>query len=68
MTFLYPASRLIRDIVLEKELKMREGMKAMGLGSGALMASWYLTYVVMAIIQSLAIAAMCSDSIFQVSQ
>ena len=67
-SFLYPAARLLREIVLEKELRMREGMKAMGLSTGSLFASWYITYAFIIAIQATIIALITSTNIFQVSQ
>ncbi len=66
-SFLYPASRLLRDIVLEKELRMREGMRAMGLGSGSLLTSWYLTYLFMVSAQAIMITVLTSRNVFQAS-
>ena len=65
-SFLYPASRLLRDIVREKELRMREGMKAMGLGTGSLLTSWYITYALMTLFQAIVITIITSRNIFQV--
>jgi hypothetical protein len=65
-SFLYPASRLLREIVREKELKMREGMRAMGLGTGSLMASWYITYFFIVLFQAILIAIITKQNIFKV--
>jgi hypothetical protein len=40
---LFPVSRLIRGVVMEKEAKIREGMRMMGLTD----ASWYFSWVAM---------------------
>jgi ABC-2 family transporter protein len=64
-SFLYPASRLLRDVVREKEMKLREGMKAMGLGSGALLTSWYLTYALFTLFQAGIITLVTMGNIFK---
>ena len=35
---------MIRELVSEKETKIKEGMKMMSLGSGALVLSWLLNF------------------------
>lgn len=65
-SFLYPSSRLIRDVVAEKEQKTRELMRAMGLRIGTLMTSWLVTYVIIAAIQAAVITGMTSQNIFKV--
>lgn len=67
-SFLYPASRLMRDIVREKEMRMREGMRAMGLSTDALLASWYITYFLMVLVQAILITIATTSNIFQVTQ
>lgn len=41
------------------------GMKTMGLGHGALLTSWYITYAILAFIQSIIITIVTSRNIFQ---
>ena len=67
-SFLFPASRLLRGIVYEKEAKIREGMRTMGLGHGALLTSWYLTYAILVLIQSILITLVTSNTIFKSSE
>jgi hypothetical protein len=43
MATLYPVSRLIKDLVEEKETKMRETAAAMGLSLGVNALAWWLT-------------------------
>lgn len=47
MSALYPVSQLTKAIVEEKETRMRELLKMMGLTDGALNAAWTITYAVM---------------------
>lgn len=44
VTLLYPLSNVIRDLVVEKETKLREGMMMMALQSNALWASWFFHF------------------------
>jgi hypothetical protein len=46
LSFLFPVSRMVRALVLEKELKIKEGMKMMGLSNAAYNASWLITLVI----------------------
>jgi ABC-type multidrug transport system ATPase subunit len=46
MSMLYPVSRFIKLIVEEKESRMKETMKIMGLKSSSLMLSWFISYFV----------------------
>eukprot|EP00742_Colponemidia_sp_Colp-10_P004062 GILJ01004335.1.p1 GENE.GILJ01004335.1~~GILJ01004335.1.p1 ORF type:complete len:1795 (+),score=302.12 GILJ01004335.1:677-5386(+) len=50
IAFLLPVSRLISGIVLEKESKIREGMRMMGLRDFAFYGSWYITYAIIFLI------------------
>ena len=65
-SFLFPAARLIKGVVYEKEAKIREGMRAMGLGGNALMASWYITYFSIVFIQAILITIITARNIFLV--
>lgn len=44
--FLYPISRLISYSVLEKELKIKEGLYMMGLKDEIFHLSWFITYAI----------------------
>lgn len=41
--WLFPVAMTIRGIVHEKELRLKEYMKMMGLGEGVLRSSWFIT-------------------------
>lgn len=41
--WLFPVAMTIRGIVHEKELRLKEYMKMMGLGEGVLRGSWFIT-------------------------
>ena len=65
IAYVVPNSRLIRGLVGEKESKMREGMKMMGLGSAALFGSHMLWYALAYHLPvSLIIAGIASGSFF----
>jgi len=68
IAYVFPVSRLIRGLVLEKEVKMREGMKMMGLGDAALFGSWFAFYAIFYAILSLLIALMSMTTLFRNSQ
>ncbi|GBG28685.1 ABC transporter ATP-binding protein [Hondaea fermentalgiana] len=60
----YPVSQLILVIVQEKEIRMKEMMKIMGLREWVFHASWLITYTVFFFIQALAQAAYISSTVF----
>ncbi|CAJ1449859.1 unnamed protein product, partial [Effrenium voratum] len=43
----YPVNRMITGVVMEREARLREGMRMMGMGSSAFYASWVVTYVLL---------------------
>lgn len=44
LCMLFPVSNFIREVVLEKETRVREGMMMMGMSTAALNTAWFLTY------------------------
>jgi len=52
LAFLYPFSRYIRALVLEKEEKIKEGMLMMGLSSVVYNLSWFITLATQSILTS----------------
>ena len=44
LTFLYTQKKVINELVHEKESKVRETLRMMGVGSATLFGAWYLTY------------------------
>ncbi len=46
IAFMINVASMIRELVLEKETKIREGMKMMSLGTGALLWSWILHFTI----------------------
>jgi ATP-binding cassette subfamily A (ABC1) protein 3 len=56
LSFFFPSFFLIRGIVVEKETKIREGMRMMGLSDAALFTAWYITYGILFLIIAFFIA------------
>ena len=46
IAFMFSVANMVRELVIEKETKIREGMKMMSLGTGALVSSWVLHFVI----------------------
>eukprot|EP01060_Flectonema_neradi_P038639 TRINITY_DN817_c1_g1_i1.p1 TRINITY_DN817_c1_g1~~TRINITY_DN817_c1_g1_i1.p1 ORF type:complete len:1922 (+),score=363.69 TRINITY_DN817_c1_g1_i1:42-5807(+) len=65
--FMYPVSRLVSLIVLEKEQRQREAMLIMGLSKTSFYGSWFVTYIIMNTISCILITLMTSGSLFQYS-
>jgi len=64
LAFTWPFSRMVRNMVEEKEKKIREGMKMMGLHNSVFWWSWSLTYLVMYLISCIAVAVVCHPDVF----
>jgi len=67
LCYLWPTSRLLRGIVHEKETRLREQMKMMGIGQGPIMASWLVTYGVMFGLIALLITLVAHANLFSAS-
>lgn len=52
LAFLYPTARVVSSLVQEKETRVKECMRMMGMYDYTLWTSWYITYAVMFLIQS----------------
>ncbi len=65
LIFIYPVTRVVAAVVQEKELRIKEGMKMMGLLDSALVISYSIVYFVMFAITSILIAAVTSGSIYK---
>ncbi len=57
LSFLFSMSRLLHGIVMEKEERLREGLKMNGVSDAALLLSWLFVYEVQFTITSISIAA-----------
>jgi len=47
LSWVYASSMVIKSIVLEKELKLKEVMKVMGLENGVIWAGWFIESFIM---------------------
>jgi len=67
LAFLYPFSRFIRGLVLEKEEKIKEGMKIMGLSDIVYGLSWLFTLTIQSSVTTLGILLVTKGSVFEYS-
>jgi len=65
--FNYPVTRLIKGIVEEKQLRIKEGMKMMGLTESALFMSWFATYFIIYFIMAFFITVVTSINVYSQS-
>lgn len=62
--YMWPVTRLIKGIVEEKQLRIKEGMRMMGLPDSALYCSWFGTYTLIFFLTSLLITIVTSGSVY----
>jgi len=62
--FFYPISQLIAAVVHEKESRIKEGMRMMGIPAAALTAAWYITYALAFLVSSFGIASAAAKTMF----
>ena len=67
VVFLWPVTRLVKLMVEEKETRIKEGMRMMGLYDSTLWFSWLLTYTLIFILTSLLITVITSGNVFEYS-
>lgn len=67
LSFLYPVSRILRSLVIEKETRIKEGMKMMGLFDFIYDMSWFVTLFIQMTIVSLLITLVTARTVFQYS-
>ena len=61
---LYPVANVISSLVKEKELRIKEGLKMMGLTDAAHTASWIFHFVVLFFCASV-LLVLCSTNLFK---
>eukprot|EP00923_Selenidium_pygospionis_P012148 GHVN01020655.1.p1 GENE.GHVN01020655.1~~GHVN01020655.1.p1 ORF type:complete len:1854 (-),score=254.09 GHVN01020655.1:1150-6147(-) len=59
LVMIYPITRVISSVMIDKELKVKETFKIMGVTDGVLWASWLFTFAVFYSILALLIACAC---------
>jgi hypothetical protein len=67
LSFLYPVSRIIRSLVIEKETRIKEGMKMMGLRDWEYNLSWFITVFVQLTLMVILITLVTSTTVFEYS-
>lgn len=67
LSFLYPISRTVRALVVEKETRVKEGMKMMGLTDSVYNLSWFITTTTQMTIVSGLITLVTGSSVFEYS-
>ena len=67
LAFLYPVSRYLRALVLEKETKIKETMKIMGLSAWAANLSWVITMVAQSTVTVLLMTLLGARTVFSYS-
>lgn len=67
LSFTYPVSRIIRALVMEKESRIKEGMKMMGLTDFSYNLSWFITIFIQLTVMVILITLVTSTSVFEYS-
>ena len=65
--FQWPVTRVIKLVVEEKETRIKEGLKMMGLKPSTLWLSWLITYLVIYVITSILITVITANNVFKYS-
>ena len=65
VVFLWPVTRIIKLMVEEKETRIKEGMKMMGLYGSTLWISWLITYTLIFIVTALLFTLITADNVFK---
>jgi hypothetical protein len=60
LTFLYTQKQVINELISEKETKVRESLRMLGMGNASLIGSWYITYAMI-------FAVLCTVFVFTAS-
>lgn len=67
LAFLYPVSQIVRGLVIEKETRVKEGMKMMGLTDLVYNLSWLITLLVQMTLIAFLITLVTWSSVFEYS-
>lgn len=67
LAFLYPVSRAVRVLVSEKEGRMKEALRMMGLPDVTYHGSWFITFQAQWVVTNLLILLVVWDSVFRYS-
>jgi ABC-type branched-subunit amino acid transport system ATPase component len=64
MSFFFPSFFLIRGLVVEKETRVREGIRMMGMSDLPLYAAWYTVYGAIFLVIALCVTITCAVTMF----
>jgi hypothetical protein len=67
LSFLYPVSRTVRALVVEKETRVKEGMKMMGLTDTTYNLSWFITTTTQMTLVAALITLVTGSTVFEYS-
>jgi hypothetical protein len=67
LVFMWPVSRIVKQVVEEKELRIRESMKIMGLSDSVLWTTWLVLYLIIFFISAIIIIIITSSNMYQFS-
>lgn len=65
--FLYTQKKVVNEMITEKESKVRESLRMLGVSSGAIIGSWYVTYATIFAVLCMIFAIVAGVEIFPLS-
>jgi len=65
LVYLWPLTRIMKCLVEDKENKINEVMKMMGMPSAIITQGWYITYASLWLLPCVLIVATCSTTVFE---
>lgn len=65
LVFIWPLTRIMKSLVEDKEARINEVMKMMGMPAEAILLGWYVTYAVLWLIPAALMTLVCWNSVFQ---
>ena len=67
LMYMYPTFSMIATFIEEKESRVREGMRMMGVQNGSLLLSWFLLHFALFLLLNIVLTVACGYSIFEFS-
>ena len=64
LVFIWPITRIVKGLVEEKELRIKEGMKIMGLKEHVNWIAWLTTYIIIFSLVAAGITFVCSFTVY----
>ncbi|CAJ1443886.1 unnamed protein product, partial [Effrenium voratum] len=65
LVFIWPLTRIMKSLVEDKEARINEVMKMMGMPAEAITFGWYITYGLLWLIPAALMTLICWNSVFQ---